>query len=112
MSRRTLSETLTALALGAAPDHPHLVVEEAEISLPLLVRMEAGPDGLRFHAQPPWSAYRSGVEPVAHRARLRLGTLAVDAGEHVRPAAERSAPAHPASACAAPATRAAPEPAG
>ena len=37
MTRASLSDTLTALALGALPEHDHLIVEEAEISLPLLV---------------------------------------------------------------------------
>jgi hypothetical protein len=111
MKRRTLADTLTELAFGAAPDHPHLVVEEAEISLPLLVLMEAGPQGPRFYAQPPWSAYHSGVEPVAHRARLRFGTLPAETGASFRPAAP-AAPAQPASAGAVPATRAVPDPAG
>jgi hypothetical protein len=102
MSRPTLADTLTALAFGAAPQHPHLVVEEAEISLPLLVWIEAAPDGPCFYAQPPWSAFRSGVEPVPHRARLRLGTLAADPAASARPAPARAVPE----------TRAAPESAG
>jgi len=111
MKRRTLADTLTELAFGAAPEHPHVFVVEAEIHLPLLVLMEAGPEGPRFYAQPPWSAYHAGVEPVAHRARLRFGTLTDEAAPSHRPAAH-AAPAHPASAGAAPATRAVPDPAG
>lgn len=89
MRRATLADTLTALAAGAMPDHPHLHVEEAEISLPLIVLMEAGPEGPRFFAQPPWSPFRSGVEPVAHRARLRL---AADPAVPARPAPARADP--------------------
>jgi hypothetical protein len=73
MTRRTLAETLTALVEGATPVHPGLVVEEAEIELPLIVTLEptrAGPAVLR--AQPPSSAFRSGVDPVTHRIRIRI----------------------------------------
>jgi hypothetical protein len=91
MRRATLSDTLTELATGASPDHPHLCVEEAEISLPLVVLMEAGPSGPCFYAQPPWSPYRSGIEPVAHRVRLRLGLRAAEAAPP-RPAPARADP--------------------
>ena len=76
MSRLNLSQTLTALIEGVTPDHPMLVIEEANIALPLLVRMERGPDGPVFLAQPPYSAFRSGVEPVAHLARIRIEAVA------------------------------------
>ena len=71
-TRPTLSETLTALIDGVNPDHPDLIIQDAEISLPLLVRMEYGRDGPIFRAQPPFSAFRSGVEPVAHMAHIRM----------------------------------------
>ena len=66
MTRITLADTLTALAQGATPLHESLLVDEADLSLPLIVRMEHGPDGPLFYAQPPWSAFRSGFEPVTH----------------------------------------------
>ncbi|MCL6285103.1 hypothetical protein M3P21_16355 [Ruegeria sp. 2012CJ41-6] len=72
MIRATLAQTLTALADGATPDHPGLSVTEAKIDLPLLVSLEHGADGPVFIAHPPWSAFRSGFEPVAHRARLTI----------------------------------------
>lgn len=72
MTRITLADTLTALAQGATPAHDNLSVESAELTLPLIVRMERGPSGPLFFAQPPWSAYRSGVEPVTHRMRFSL----------------------------------------
>ncbi len=72
MTRITLAQTLMALAEGATPLHDALLVDEAEISLPLILRMEAGPDGPQFFAQPPWSAYRSGFEPITHRMRFSL----------------------------------------
>lgn len=72
MTRISLADTLTALAQGATPAHESLSVESAELSLPLIVRMERGPSGPLFFAQPPWSAYRSGVEPVTHRMRFSL----------------------------------------
>jgi hypothetical protein len=72
MTRITLAQTLTALAEGATPLHDALLVDHAEISLPLILRMEAGPDGPQFFAQPPWSAYRSGFEPITHRMRFSL----------------------------------------
>jgi len=73
--RPSLAETLLALAEGVMPAHPLLAVEEAEIALPLIVRFEAGTDGPRFTAQPPYSAFHSGFEPVHHRARIRFGEL-------------------------------------
>ena len=76
MTRMPLADTLTALALGATPSHDHLQVEEAELRVPLLVSLERGADGPVFLAQPPWSAWRSGVEPVAHMARLTIIALA------------------------------------
>lgn len=100
MTRASLSETLTALALGALPEHDHLIVEEAEISLPLLVRMEHGADGPRFLAQPPWSAFHTGFEPVTHRARLRVGTMPADPdsvfAQLMPPSHGAIGPAHPA----------------
>ena len=75
MTRATLSDTLIALALGVDPEHAFLAVDEAEITLPMVVRMERGPDGPVFFAQPPWSAFRAGVEPVSHRAHLIFGQL-------------------------------------
>ena len=75
MSRPELTDTLTALALGACRTTTHIAVEEAEISLPLVVRMERGLDGPRFYAQPPFSAFHSGFEPVVHRARLSLASV-------------------------------------
>jgi hypothetical protein len=72
MTRIPLSRTLTALIEGATPHHPGLAVEEAEIRLPLLLRMERGPDGPVFSAQPPHSPFRQGVEPVFHHARIRI----------------------------------------
>jgi hypothetical protein len=73
MNRRaTLADTLTALADGATPLHDMLHIAEAELSLPLIIRMERGPDGPLFFAQPPWSAFRSGVEPITHRMRFSL----------------------------------------
>ncbi|MGQ0564362.1 MAG: hypothetical protein ACT4OK_04745 [Gemmobacter sp.] len=86
MTRMTLAQTLTALAEGAAPRHDHLTVEEAEISLPMLVLVERGPDGPVFIAHPPYSAYRAGIEPVTHRARLTFAEL---------PDPARPDPAHP-----------------
>ena len=69
----TLSDTLTALVLGATPQHPRLVVEEAEINLSLLVRLARGPHGEPvLTAQLPYSPYRQGIEPVVHRARLSI----------------------------------------
>ena len=107
MSRATLSDTLTALALGADPGHEFLAVEEARISLPMIVRMERGPDGPVFFAQPPWSAFRSGVEPVAHRARLVFGQVP-NHDQAARAAPARPAPDHSAN----PATRPATDPKG
>lgn len=78
MTRIPLAETLTALAEGALPHHEHLVVEAAELSLPLLITMDYGPDGPRFFAQPPNSAYRSGVEPVHHRVRMCFAEMPAD----------------------------------
>lgn len=75
MTRATLSQTLTALAEGASPRHDHLTVDEAEIVLPMLVSVERGPDGPVVIAHPPYSAFRSGVEPVAHRARLVFASV-------------------------------------
>ena len=72
MIRPTLAETLIALVEGATPAHPGIAVEEAEIALPLVVTLERGKDGPLFCAQPPFSAYHSGVEPVAHRTRIRI----------------------------------------
>lgn len=72
MTRPTLAQTLTSLAHGATPAHPGLTVTEAEINLPLVVAMEHGPDGPVFVAHPPASVYRTGFDPVAHRARLVL----------------------------------------
>ncbi|WP_372571760.1 hypothetical protein [Ruegeria jejuensis] len=72
MIRATLAQTLTALADGATPEHPGLYVTEAEIDLPLLVSLERGADGPVFVAHPPWSAFRSGFEPIAHRARITI----------------------------------------
>ena len=85
MRRPELADTLTALALGACPEHETIVVEAAEISLPLVVRMERGPAGPRFFAQPPWSAFRSGFEPVAHRARLAFVSVPSGAPPARRP---------------------------
>lgn len=87
MKRARLSETLTALAEGATPDHPGLTVTEAEIDLPLIVSMEAGPDGPEFVAHPPWSAFRSGFEPIVHRARLTIHGVQDEAPETATPAA-------------------------
>lgn len=78
MSRWTLSDTLTALIEGATPEHPGIAIEAAEIALPMLVTMERGTHGPLFRAQPPFSAYHSGFEPVAHRARLRVEQTAAD----------------------------------
>lgn len=72
MTRLQLSQTLTALIEGVTPEHPEMAIEEAEIRLPLLVRMEHGSDGPVFTAQPPYSAYHSGIDPVAHHARIRI----------------------------------------
>ncbi len=72
MTRITLAQTLTALAEGATPLHDALQIDTAEISLPMILRMEHGPDGPQFFAQPPWSAYRSGFEPITHRMRFVL----------------------------------------
>ena len=77
MTRWTLADTLTALVEGVTPEHADLAVESAEIALPLLVTMEHGPSGPVFRAQPPYSAFRSGVEPVAHRARLSIEQTAL-----------------------------------
>ena len=95
-----LADTLTALALGACPPEAdggpdRLQVEAVEISLPLIVRLERGPDGPRFLAQPPWTAFRAGFEPVAHRARLSLAPVAVPAAAAPHPSSD---PARPASA--------------
>lgn len=100
MTRPDLADTLTALALGVCPDHDHLIVDSAEISLPLIVRMEHGPDGPRFYAQPPYSAFRSGFEPVAHRARLGFATIPAEG------------PARPAQGSADPQPQSRPVPAG
>ncbi|MGI9506859.1 MAG: hypothetical protein ACR2RE_27780 [Geminicoccaceae bacterium] len=78
MSARPLHHTLTALIEGATPDHPAIAIEEAEIALPLIVTMSVGRDGPEFQAQPPWSAFRSGFEPVAHRARVRVEAEGLD----------------------------------
>jgi len=86
MKRMTLAETLIALADGATPDNPGVTVEEAHIDLPLVVAMEHGATGPVFIAHPPWSAFRSGMEPVAHRARLRI------AGEPTAPVPEPHTP--------------------
>lgn len=72
MTRLSLSQTLTALIEGVTPDHPGLAIEEAEIRLPLLVRLEHGPDGPVLTAQPPYSAFHAGIDPVAHHARIRI----------------------------------------
>ncbi len=72
MTRITLAQTLIALAEGATPLHADLHVETAEISLPLILRMEHGAQGPVFFAQPPWSAFRSGFEPITHRMRFSL----------------------------------------
>lgn len=70
--RISLSQTLNALIDGINPDHPDMGIEEVEISIPLLVQMEHGPNGPVFHASPPYSAFLSGVNPVAHMARIQL----------------------------------------
>ncbi len=72
MRRLTLAQTLIALVEGATPAYPGMAVEEAEIDLPLIVTLEWGGKGPVFRAQPPFSAYRSGVEPVMHRTRIRI----------------------------------------
>ena len=87
MTRWTLSETLTALVEGATPEHPGITIEAAEIALPMLVTMEHGTHGPLFRAQPPFSAYHSGFEPVAHRARLRVEQTATDQAVPATPAA-------------------------
>ncbi len=87
MMRWTLADTLTALAMGATPDHPGIAIERAEIVLPMIVRMERGPDGPLFRAQPPFTAFRSGFEPVAHRARLSIESMASDDAVSVTTAA-------------------------
>lgn len=75
MIRPTLAQTLTALAEGATPTHPGLSVAEAEIDLPLIVTLEHGTSGPVLVAHPPFSVFRSGFDPVAHRARLLLGEV-------------------------------------
>lgn len=87
MRHWTLADTLTALVEGATPAHPGLAVEAAEITLPMLVTMEHGPEGPVFRAQPPYSAFRSGFEPVTHRARLRVEQAAPDRAVPATPAA-------------------------
>lgn len=87
MKRWTLADTLTALAMGATPDHPGIAVERAEIALPMVVTMEHGAEGPLFRAQPPFTAFRSGFEPVTHRAWLRIESTASDDAVPVTPAA-------------------------
>lgn len=87
MTRATLAQTLTALAEGATPHHPGLSVEEAEISLPLVVSVQRGPDGPEVLAHPPWSVFRAGIEPVAHRARMTFHEVPPEAAPNSNPAA-------------------------
>ena len=72
MTRMMQSDTLIALIEGVTPEQPYLGIDEAEIELPMMVRMVHGRDGPAFVAHPPYSAYRSGVEPVVHRTRIRI----------------------------------------
>lgn len=72
MTRPPLSQTLTALIEGVTPSHPGLAVEEAEIDLPLIVKLETEGGKPVLTAQPPYSPYHQGLEPVFHRARIRI----------------------------------------
>jgi hypothetical protein len=85
--RPTLAQTLIAQVEGATPAHPAITVEEAEIALPLIVTLERGREGPVLRAQPPFSAYRSGIEPVAHPIRIRITQTAPQDAATGNPAA-------------------------
>lgn len=90
-ARIPLHRTLSALIDGVTPDHPELAIEEAEINLPLQVRLEHGVNGPVLTAHPPHSAYLSGVNPVVHRTRIRIEA----AGSEESGLAESPTPALP-----------------
>lgn len=72
MKELLLSETLMALIDGATPCPDSLCIDEIDIRLPLLVHMRHGFEGVEIVAHPPYSAFRSGVEPTAHMAHIRI----------------------------------------
>lgn len=71
MTRPELHETLTALveALDYAGDGP--TIETARLETPMEITVAAGADaGLRFHAAPAVSRFRSGIMAPVHRVAL------------------------------------------
>ena len=71
MKRVPLADTLTALIQAVEPpEQSGLRVMEAEFDLPLEVFATVADGRLVLHAAPPYTRWRSGVEPTIHRGRL------------------------------------------
>ena len=77
MNRPELSETLLALVQGilAAPESG-LVVEHAELEVPLEVVGGVEEGRLVIRASPPFTRWKSGVLPPVHLSRLRFARVA------------------------------------
>ncbi len=76
-----LAHTLNAIIDGINPAHPELHITEAEISIPLYLRLERGENGPVFFATPPFSAFKSGIRPVAHKVHIRLEQTAMQSAD-------------------------------
>ena len=79
MNWNTLSDTLIELARAiVAPPGVGLVVTEAELSVPLEVRLERSRDGLQVFAQPAHSRWKSGFLPPTHMSGM---TFVLESGD-------------------------------
>jgi len=72
MSARPLSELLAGLIEGMTPHHTWLVVEEAELQIPLRLDIVPGQGGFRAVASLAPSPWHSGFEPQMQRAGFRV----------------------------------------
>ncbi len=79
MARYDLHETLSAFleALDVPPESG-LVVDEAELNIPLEISVVEENGALRVYAQPSSSIYHSGFESLVHKTSLIAGTIVKD----------------------------------
>jgi len=72
MNWNSLSETLVELAASVTPSGEGLVVTEAEITIPLEIRLDRSRQGLIVRAQPGHSRWKAGFLPPVHLARMTI----------------------------------------
>ncbi len=81
MRWNTLSETLAELASALVPPPgTGLVVTEAEVAVPLEVRIATTRSGLVFLAQPGQTRWKTGFLPPTHLTRVSFQLESGDAG--------------------------------